>query len=221
MDRLIEVVGSCRYSLKAKSFPVELTLKAGSTRASDRHELAKTMTALVAHLVDCGVDQEALADGGGSDERSYWRRKDVSKAVMSLRVELSNSGEVAQLQSHLGEFKPDGATLQVDTKAPEFEDDARDRAIALAEAVSDARASADAIAQAAGVEVLHLHSVRELNDAIRGSGYGEDHDWGEPSDWSPVMMAGGAVTDGGGGASAQGDVTSMRRVRVLARFQIT
>ena len=183
-DNSIEVIGEASFDLKAVLYRMGISLEARATESKlgksvkddtvRSAEYETVMTHLLNRLIEQGFPESQIVHGGTRDQ-SRWQYQKGSISVRSSRLDLHHADATVfmMVPIWLADLETKRLKFRYHKGETDFEDPAKPSALASAEALVNARRSADAIASAAGREISRLVSAQDLRLASKTSDYSD------------------------------------------------
>jgi uncharacterized protein YggE len=195
-DPLIEVIGTANYEIVASEYSVSISVEEASglkrlekqseERERERREtILSVLSVLKKHdFPDKQIMFDAIDDQlrwlGGKN----WKQQDIRSSQITCRH--SDRSIISQIPFWIEAEAVHKAAIKYNTLPPKFDPDPALEAKAFAQAVTNARLIASAIAEAGGVNLGPMRSTQDLRLAGR-----ETHSYGS-----------GIYASGGGAAAA-------------------
>src|SRR5215470_3184243 len=180
MDPFIELIGQSTLTEKVTEYRMDLTL---TVRAAQNDVALREVTELrsrcIRALKDGGIRSSELTEGGGQVWRPwFWKKKPGQEASHKILIACPDWD---RLFKALGALEPlfnnQRSFLSVSMRRPKFEARSSERTIAMSNAITDAKSSAEIIAHEAGLTVTGVIQVEELDQRKERSGAYGDESW--------------------------------------------
>ena len=177
-QRYIEVIGEACHLETASCFRAEvgIDISTAAKKETAIQELNGLVTKVKKSLLDAGLVDEELSEGGLDSHRLWWlRNKQTSRRTILLKVP-----EAERLYTALAALEPLSTartSLAITMQQPEFSASGESHTAALRAAYLAAREKAVQLAQEAGGQLGPALSIEEGGAALRGSGFIGDADW--------------------------------------------
>ncbi|MDH3469529.1 MAG: SIMPL domain-containing protein [Gammaproteobacteria bacterium] len=216
MDQFIEVIGSSTLTESVSRYRAQITL---SVRAASRETAGEEALDLrdkcVSTLREAGLIQTEIQEGGSEIWRPWFLKKQAGQET-SFRL-LISCDEMERLYRALGELEHIVAdkkrhTISVSMNRPVFAASEDDRRDAQRCAISAAKEQAEVLAAEAGLRLLDILQIEQLQQKYSRSGAFGDEDWG-------FLMVGSAEeADAGQGSAPLETTTRETTVSYRVRF---
>jgi len=174
MDRYVEVTGEARAQETATEYYARLEVEvraapkggAGATARDLRNTVVRT-------LREAGLRDDELVEGGEGMSRSWWwRKKHDREASHTIHVKCVDYVRMVRALAALEPLAGDKRTnIDVHMPPPKFEGTPEARVRARVEALRDARAKAEVLAAEAGVKIMGVLRIEELDGRSRRGDY--------------------------------------------------
>ena len=224
----VDVLADASYDEPVERFIADVELEGrGASEDSAMQQVRELTSRCVERLTAAGLARDEIEDAGMAMRRPWWTRKKEppgKEATHKLRL---RCGDLAKLNRALAALEGAAANtreaINLHMRPPVFREDDAPRADALRRAVRAAREKAQAVAVEAGATLGPVLQVIEAPSAWRGSGFGDDNDWGGDSSRFAGGGGGAVLMAGIGEAGEQPEplATPSRTIWVRCRVRFS
>lgn len=225
-DFYIQVMGEGSYTEEISEYMADIVLEVRAAKDQTAvAEMSDLKDDCVKKLVDSGIRNDEIIDGGGEVWRPWFRRKKVGKeARHKLTIKTPDMERLSRALSELEPiFENQRHHFTIGMRQPVFSDDLSAAIGAQKQALEEARTKAHALAEEAQVKLGGIVRIEELERTKRDSGSFGDHDWYGDSSRFGVAGAPSEVLGELGEEEESVPLESPKRtiwVRVRVRFAI-
>jgi uncharacterized protein YggE len=180
MDPFVEVIGRGTLTEKVTEYRADLsvTVRAaqGDAALMEANELRDRC---IRTLKESGIKGSELTEGGGQVWRPwFWKKKPGQEVSHKVLIACPDRD---RLFKALGALEPlfdnQRSSLLVSMRQPKFEATSGEWSTALSSAITDAKSSAVIIAHEAGLRIMGVTQVEELDQRKERSGAYGDENW--------------------------------------------
>jgi uncharacterized protein YggE len=195
MDTYIEVVGSASLLERTSEYRADVTLvvRAAQIEMALR-EVVDLRSQCIRKLKEAGLAGDELREGGTEVWRPwFWKKKPGQEAAQKILVSCDDAQRLYYALSALEPiFENQRYSLSVSMRRPRFVATDEARRKAQSAAIADAKLKAQIIASEAGVQLVTVAQVEELDEKSARSGMYGDEEWSGYA----IAVAGSAASEG-------------------------
>jgi uncharacterized protein YggE len=180
MDPFIEVIGQGTLTEKVTEYRADLSI---TVRAAQGDAALKDATQLrdrcIRALRESGIKGSELTEGGGQVWRPwFWKKKPGQEVAHKVLIACPDRDRLFKALGALEPlFENQRSSLSVSMRQPKFEAISSEWSAAMSSAITNAKSSAQIIANEAGLRITGVTQVEELDQRKERSGAYGDENW--------------------------------------------